>query len=90
MVIFIQMLIYYFKYMCYNLFQIQLRKTLIIYTEAIMEKQITSRLGFGCMRLPVLENEKLAGMLSLRDLARKRIYIAEIGHIIYDICNKNN
>ena len=44
----------------------------------------------GVRRLPVLENEKLAGMLSLRDLARKRIYIAEIGHIIYDICNKNN
>ena len=44
----------------------------------------------GVRRLPVLENEKLAGMLSMRDLARKRIYIAEIGHIIYDICNKNN
>lgn len=44
----------------------------------------------GVRRLPVLENEKLAGILSLRDLARKRIYIAEIGHIIYDICNKNN
>ena len=44
----------------------------------------------GVRRLPVLENEKLTGILSLRDLARKRIYIAEIGHIIYDICNKNN
>jgi len=43
----------------------------------------------GVRRLPVLENEKLAGMLSLRDLARKKVFTAEIGHIIYDICNKN-
>lgn len=42
----------------------------------------------GVRRLPVLENDKLVGMLSLKDLARKRIYIAEIGHIIYNICNK--
>jgi len=27
-------------------------------------------------------------MLSLRDLAKKRIYIAEIGHIIYAISNR--
>ena len=42
----------------------------------------------GVRRLPVLENGKLAGMLSLRDLARKKIFTAEIGHIIYDVCNK--
>jgi len=42
----------------------------------------------GVRRLPVLENEKLAGMLSLKDLSRKRIFTAEIGHIIYNICNK--
>ena len=42
----------------------------------------------GVRRLPVLENEKLTGMLSLKDLSRKRIFTAEIGHIIYNICNK--
>ena len=43
---------------------------------------------YGVRRLPVLENEKLTGMLSLKDLAGKRIFPAEIGHIIYNICNK--
>ena len=43
---------------------------------------------FGVRRLPVVENEKLAGMLSLKDLASKRIFTAEIGHIIYNVCNK--
>ena len=43
---------------------------------------------YGVRRLPVLENEKLTGMLSLKDLAGKRIFTAEIGHIIYNICNK--
>lgn len=43
---------------------------------------------YGVRRLPVVENEKLAGMLSLKDLAGKRIFTAEIGHIIYNICNK--
>ena len=42
----------------------------------------------GVRRLPVLENEKLAGMLSLKDLAKKRIFIAEIGHIIYELSKK--
>ena len=42
----------------------------------------------GVRRLPVLENDRLAGMLSLKDLAGKKVFIAEIGHIIYDICNK--
>ena len=42
----------------------------------------------GVRRLPVVENDKLVGMLSLKDLARKRIFTAEIGHIIYNICNK--
>ena len=43
---------------------------------------------YGVRRLPVVENEKLMGMLSLKDLAGKRIFTAEIGHIIYNICNK--
>ena len=38
-------------------------------------------------RLPVLDGERLAGMLSLKDLAKKKILVAEIGHIIYSICN---
>lgn len=38
-------------------------------------------------RLPVLDGERLAGMLSLKDLAKKKILMAEIGHIIYSICN---
>ena len=42
----------------------------------------------GVRRLPVVENEKLVGMLSLKDLAGKRIFTAEIGHIMYNICNK--
>ena len=36
----------------------------------------------GIRRLPVVENDKLIGMLSLKDLARKKIFAAEIGHII--------
>ena len=43
---------------------------------------------YGVRRLPVVENEKLTGMLSLKDLAGKRIFTAEIGHIMYNICNK--
>ena len=43
---------------------------------------------YGVRRLPVVENEKLIGMLSLKDLAGKRIFTAEIGHIIYNICNQ--
>lgn len=43
---------------------------------------------YGVRRLPVVENEKLIGMLSLKDLAGKRIFTAEIGHIMYNICNK--
>lgn len=42
----------------------------------------------GVRRLPVLENEKLVGMLSLKDLAKKRVFIAEIGHIIYELSKK--
>ena len=38
-------------------------------------------------RLPVLDGERLAGMLSLKYLAKKKILMAEIGHIIYSICN---
>ncbi|MDD4377492.1 MAG: CBS domain-containing protein [Eubacteriales bacterium] len=32
-------------------------------------------------RLPVLENKKLVGILSLTDLAKKKIYLSEIGDI---------
>ncbi len=42
----------------------------------------------GIRRLPVIENEKLVGMLTLKDLARKKIFTAEIGHIVYSISNK--
>lgn len=38
-------------------------------------------------RLPVIENDHLVGMLSLRDLAKKKVMTAEIGHIIYNVCN---
>ena len=38
-------------------------------------------------RLPVLDGERLVGILSLKDLAKKKILMAEIGHIIYNICN---
>lgn len=41
----------------------------------------------GIRRLPVVDNEKLVGILTLRDLARKKIFIAEIGHIIYSVSN---
>jgi len=44
----------------------------------------------GVRRLPVVENDKLVGILSLRDLARKRIFIAEIGHIIYALSNNSD
>lgn len=43
---------------------------------------------YGVRRLPVVENDKLAGMLSIKDLAGKRVFTAEIGHIMYNICNK--
>ncbi len=38
-------------------------------------------------RLPVLDGERLVGLLSLKDLAKKRVLTAEIGHIVYNICN---
>ena len=38
-------------------------------------------------RLPVLDGERLVGILSLKDMAKKKILMAEIGHIIYNICN---
>ncbi|MBR5129109.1 MAG: CBS domain-containing protein [Firmicutes bacterium] len=38
-------------------------------------------------RLPVLDGERLVGMLSLRDMAKKKVLTVEIGHIIYNICN---
>lgn len=42
---------------------------------------------YGIHRLPVIENSKLVGMLSLKDLAKKKVLTAEIGHIIYNIYN---
>lgn len=36
-------------------------------------------------RLPVLENGKLVGILSISDLAKKRIFLAEVGEIIGSI-----
>lgn len=38
-------------------------------------------------RLPVLDGERLVGILSLKDMAQKKVLMAEIGHIIYNICN---
>ncbi len=36
-------------------------------------------------RLPVLENSRLVGILSLSDLAKKRIFLAEVGDIMGSI-----
>ncbi len=33
-------------------------------------------------RLPVVENSRLVGVLSISDLARKRIFLAEVGEIM--------
>ena len=41
----------------------------------------------GIRRLPVVDGDKLVGMLSLKDLARKKIFTAEIGHIVYNVSN---
>lgn len=42
---------------------------------------------YGVHRLPVVENQRLCGMLSLKDMAKKKVFTAEIGHIIYNIYN---
>lgn len=42
---------------------------------------------YGVRRLPVVDGGRLTGMLSLKDLARKKVMTAEIGHIIYEISN---
>lgn len=39
-------------------------------------------------RLPVLENDRLVGMLSLTDLAKKRIFLAEVGDIMGAIASQ--
>ncbi len=39
-------------------------------------------------RLPVLENDRLVGMLSLTDLAKKKIFLAEVGDIMGSIASK--
>ena len=38
-------------------------------------------------RLPVLDGGRLVGMLSLKDMAKKKVLTAEIGHILYNIYN---
>ena len=42
---------------------------------------------YGVRRLPVVDGDRLVGMLSLKDLARKKIFTAEIGHIVYEVSN---
>ena len=42
---------------------------------------------YGIRRLPVLESGRLVGMLSFKDRAKKKVLMAEIGHIIYNVCN---
>lgn len=42
---------------------------------------------YGIRRLPVIESGRLTGMLSFKDLAKKKVLMAEIGHIIYNVCN---
>ena len=39
-------------------------------------------------RLPVLENDRLVGMLSLTDLAKKKIFLAEVGDVMGAIASK--
>lgn len=41
-------------------------------------------------RLPVVENDKLVGILTLRDFAKKKIFISEIGYIIYNSYRPQN
>ncbi|MBS5334097.1 MAG: hypothetical protein DBY08_01250 [Clostridiales bacterium] len=45
---------------------------------------------YGIRRLPVIDGERLVGMLTFKDMAKKKFLTAEIGHIIYNICNHNN
>ena len=40
---------------------------------------------YGIRRLPVLDSGRLVGMLSFKDLAKKKVLTAEIGHIMYNI-----
>ncbi|MEE0796981.1 MAG: CBS domain-containing protein [Anaerovoracaceae bacterium] len=42
---------------------------------------------YAIRRLPVTESGRLAGMLTFRDMAKKKVLMTEIGHIIYNICN---
>ena len=42
---------------------------------------------YGIRRLPVLDSGRPVGMLSFKDLAKKKVLTAEIGHIMYNICN---
>lgn len=40
-------------------------------------------------RLPVTQNNKLVGMLSMADIARKKVYIDEAGDALSAICTPN-
>lgn len=39
-------------------------------------------------RLPVVENQRLVGVLSLSDLAKRRIFLAEVGDIMGELAKK--
>lgn len=42
---------------------------------------------YAVRRLPVIDGGRLVGMLCFKDLAKKKVLTAEIGHIIFNICN---
>ncbi len=45
---------------------------------------------YAVRRLPVLDGGRLVGMLCFKDLAKKKFLTAEIGHIIFNICNHDH
>lgn len=45
---------------------------------------------YGVRRLPVIDGDRLVGMLTFKDMAKKKFLTAEIGHIIYNICNHSD
>lgn len=64
------------------------RETVCIEAKADVHDAALLMSKHAVRRLPVLENEKLVGILSLKDLAKKRIFIAEIGHVVYELSNR--
>jgi CBS domain-containing protein len=40
-------------------------------------------------RLPVVENHRLVGILSISDLAKRKLFLAEVGDILGEIAKKN-